>query len=971
MPLQKQTVAMPLLKGIDLSIADSLREGDSLSSGKNVEQLITGELTKREGFASVASTSSQPRKLAPLSDSVVIFETNQTSDILNIDSNSINSFSANNSDFNKPVLSLTTKMSDLIGYTGSIDTFDTYYNNGVLYVAHASYLSIIADSFYKFDENFNVIPVNGSRKQDIPFGCDSVRFAAGFLFVQSGNTITPYSISGALTAAASIVTNLYTGGLAVTYDICDWSNGGYCLVYDNGTDIVIRIYSSAHSILSSTTLSRTNMYNVCIFPVTAGTDFCVGVVRSAGNYASLIRYNSSCVVQGTANSTAASTFYINLSGIKPSGLSDIYFAHETGSNVATNTTRFYKIPASFSGTVNLFSYLTKEVPRCGLGSKWAAYDGTSAPVILLNYQSTDSLNIQNSYFLVQHDTSTVSLVARLGYGFGPNYKSLYSAFKTGSLTLPNIAYVRSGELIACMLSRSDSASAKSAANSIFNLRALNIKSDTYFQGTSVTTSQGAFVANNGLVFVDNGTFGTAGFLTYPDPIYSNTNLGAGSVADGTYSYVLVYEYYDTHGNLVQSAPSVPYTVTYAAGSARSYRLDFYVPPFYIKTTGNVVLYRTLASGTIYYRVEAAAITSTSITDNYSDATIASNQILYTTGGAVENIDPPNCNFIGVGKNRLWTFETGVSDILWFSKEFREGYVPTFSDLLTINMGKSYGPLVGVAQIDDKMLVFKEFGVYVIFGDGPSDNLVGQWSTPTAVVQGMGCIEARSILETTQGVIYQSQEGLYLIDKSLQNQFIGRPLYKNEGTIRAAVYDASKNCAYFLTTTKLWVFYFTNPAWYEWTIPNPIDLVMSNGVLYLATTTKLLKQTAGVYQDDSTSYEQTVKLGQFQFAGIQGYQRLYRLLVTGRKTSDADSTNITAKVYINGNTSETDTKTIAHTTAISGNRFEIEIRPSIQKCETMELELTQTAATSGMRLSAVTAEVGGLTGAGKRGSDRRL
>jgi hypothetical protein len=975
MALQKQSVALPLAKGIDVSVADSLREGDSLSSGKNVEQLISGELTKRNGFGTIIALTN-PSFMVPVNDSISITESTGGTEVLNTDDGTLTFSSVETT---RKTLSI----SDLYGSRLSIEAVDTYFNSGIFYTAFQDQTT---NGLIRSDSNGNVFWRSSIPYETVPNSPDSMRFAAGFLFTQSGATIRVLDLGTSLSVAASLATNLNLTGNIRRWDVSPYTDfdgtPGYLLVYDDGTNIVIRRYNLSHTIVYSTTTSRTNVETVCIFPVYVSqffiSGFCVGLARTAGNYLSLLRYDDTATLQGTANSSTATVSYNNMTGCFQyvAGSSSIFFASESGSSVDSNSVLIYKLAYNFTGTINLASFLTTTLPYSGLASKWFQLTNTDLPKIIISHKSVDTYNLQNCYFLIEYTNNGARYLSKFSYGYAPNYFSNYNvSYNSSSWILPNVSINGAGDFLTAIKTRIDSSDLQTAANGVYNLRRLSIKNDTYFTGKATNDSSLSFVASNGAYANDGGKLTYMNFALYPDPITSVTRTGAGAIADGTYSYVLVYEFYDNKGNLLESSPSVPYTAVYNAGLGASTYTVASVATSVLRQSGvQVALYRTTASGTIYYRLNSQAGTVgtvVSFSDSAADSQITSSKLLYTTGNIAENIDPPNCNFIGVGKNRLWTFETGVSDILWFSKKFREGYIPVFSDLLTLNMGKSYGALVGVAQIDDKMLIFKEYGIYVLFGDGPSDNLIGEFSEPTVVVQGMGCIEARSILETTQGVIYQSQEGLYLIDKSLQNQFVGRPLYKSEGTIRAAVYDAAKNCCYFLTTTKLWVFYMTNPSWFEWTVSNPVDLVMSNGSLYLATTTKLLKQSAGVYQDDSSNYEQTIKLGQFQFAGIQGYQRLYRLLVTGRKTTDADATNITAKVYINGNTSVTDTKTIPHTTALSGNRFEIEIRPSIQKCETMELEITQTAATSGMRLSAVTAEVGGLIGSGKRGSDRRL
>jgi hypothetical protein len=335
----------------------------------------------------------------------------------------------------------------------------------------------------------------------------------------------------------------------------------------------------------------------------------------------------------------------------------------------------------------------------------------------------------------------------------------------------------------------------------------------------------------------------------------------------------------------------------------------------------------------------------------------------------ENIIPPNANFVCQAKNRLWTFETGSTDTIWFSKTIRSGFLPAFSDLLTLKVASAGGELVALAQIDDKLIVFKERIVMAVLGDGPTESLVGEFSVPLQITSGMGCTSARSVVETPVGIFYESQEGIYLVDRSLQNMFIGRPVYKNEGTIIGSQYDPVYNRVFFLTTTQIWVYYISTNAWYSWTATNPVDLLLEGGVLYQLTSSKLLKQGTG-YQDDGSNYAQTLKLGQFSFAGLQSYQRLYRVLITGRATSDANTSNLTIKNYFNSNTTATDTLTLQHSSAISNNRFEVEVRPSIQKCETMELELSLTANTSGFIVSAASAEVGALPGAGRRAESRR-
>jgi hypothetical protein len=75
-------------------------------------------------------------------------------------------------------------------------------------------------------------------------------------------------------------------------------------------------------------------------------------------------------------------------------------------------------------------------------------------------------------------------------------------------------------------------------------------------------------------------------------------------------------------------------------------------------------------------------------------------------------------------------------------------------------------------------------------------------------------------------------------------------------------------------------------------------------------------------------------------------------------------------FFDGNNTATDTQTIAQSATVSGDKMQLEIRPSVQKCETMQLQLSHTANNEGLTVSGITAEVGIIGGAGRRASTGR-
>lgn len=971
MALEKQIVPMPLTRGLDLGTADNLRDPDALSSGINCEQLITGEIAKRAGFASVATPNATPITGIPVDGSVL--SSNNVTDI-----NALQFLTASNTlNYVYPsgkivprMRKITATVDALISGSAGFINYDISFYGTTIVVAVAMAGGTEVRT-YRFDTNLNLIPAATEAYYSVTgLTGASVKVVGSnvFVFQSTANTIRIYSDT--LTYSG---TSLSLGG-SLSWDVGAWtSSGNFLILYDNGASMTLAIYASSTSLTTSTTFSNTNVTRACVFPQTAGSSLVAFISRSTGTRLTAFRYDNSLTLLGTADQSFVSNVVYNITGIAPAGISNLLFAVEYGTATAADVhervVRPLYVSSSYTGTTALTTYAFPMI-RLGLASKPFQFASGDFPYFLVSHQSIDSYNLQNCYGLMHFSdpNNTLGFSGKFAYGQAEN---LLSRRSIANNVLPNFAAVSASRQVAAILTRSLTDLTVDAANSTFGLSFIDVTADTYFQASKPVRIGGYTVtAGNAINLVDSVSINEAGFNLYPDKLVV-TDAGSGSIPSGSYNYVAVLECYDNKGNLLESSTSEPTLLDHSLGN-RQFSVTYYGIGLLSRTNARLVLYRTTNGGTIYYRVSSTTtldVASGTIIDNTTDETLQTSKILYTTGGVAENIAPPNANFVAAVKNRLWTFETGNLDTLWFTKETREGFIPQFSDLLTINVGRQFGPLIGVAALDDKVIVFKELCVQVIVGDGPSDNLVGGWSTPAVIAQGLGCISARSITETPQGVFFESQEGIYIVDKGMNVNFVGRPLYKSEGTLISSAYNPVNNCVYFLSTTKLWAFFITTGTWYEWTVTNPIDIIYEAGTLYLITTTKILKQTANTWQDDASNYQQLIKLGQFQFAGIQGYQRVYKVLATGRSLADESGT-VTVKNYFDANTTATDTQTIAQTALVSGNKMSLEIRPSRQKCETMQVEISHTANNSGITINAVTAEVGALPGAGRRAATGR-
>lgn len=977
MALQKQTVAFPFTKGIDRSRPASTLEPDQLADGINTEILRSGEISKRSGFSSVVATTGgqTPLALLPVNNAAGVTYRNLYSDVAyNLSGSTTLQQTPPTSAMTRPIAaSINVKLKDLFGGINKIYNYDFYTDesSGQINVAVAD--NTTTAKFIKFDKDLNVIPFQFGAYTDFNSTNISVHGYYGLRVIRDKvlyyNSTGIYLVDFNTTGVASN-TLIQTCDLQ-HWDACVGETNEFYLLYKSGANMVLsrRSYATG-ALLSSVTTSSTNVTRATVFKrfqVAAAADVFVGLLRSSGNKISLLRYNSSLTLQNTADQSGGSSTFYAITGVATSSPSLEMVVVELGN--ATLLDRAARSVRVYTTALTVLNPTGLEQKRAGLYGRAHQITSGQNPVVPIVHASGDDFELQNCYALMQLSASNnPGLHTIFSYGLAQGYPSADRSGYLNGTPLVNTCSLSTTQSLSVVMTKSESTQPGLGPFDGYVLKTATIEdSATYKASNPIKIGNQVYFANGEIYqYVTGVGPRESGFLLYPDPAPSVTTIGGGTIGAGTYSYVLVFEFIDENGDLIESAPSQPFSKTYVAGSRGD--ILYNTNGFSSMLNFNIVAYRTTNGGTIYYRLPSVFIGSTLI-DDTADAVLTSGKILYTTGGVVENVQPHNCYWLSVAKRRLWTFTAGSVDTLWFTKEIREGFAPAFSDLLTLSIDRNYGELMGVASNDDNIIILKQQAIYVTNGDGPSDTLVGQFNPPASIAQGMGCINSRSIVETPQGVFFQSQEGIYIVDKGLGVSFIGQPLYKSEGTILTGLYDPALNRVLFLTTTDIWSYYMTTGTWHRWPVSNPVDMQIIDGQIYLLTTARILRQTAGIWQDNGVNYEQQIKLGQMQFSGIQGYQRVFRILIGGRQ-SDGASGNITAQTFFDYGATATDTFTIAQSATLTGGITRLEIRPSVQKCETMQILLSHTANNSGMTIDRVSAEVGLIGGIGRRAATGR-
>lgn len=320
---------------------------------------------------------------------------------------------------------------------------------------------------------------------------------------------------------------------------------------------------------------------------------------------------------------------------------------------------------------------------------------------------------------------------------------------------------------------------------------------------AIVPCQGSFAVLGGAPrFYDSDRLIEIGTAHGPVAISATPGGGGGMAASGSYRYVFVLEYFDGRSQRQLSYASNPFTATLGAGDS-SVDFEVLVPSLWAfpnntstaavvgtERVRNVVLraYRTSNNGTVFRYSPATSqvngalagplvnFARVTIQDINSDTAIAANEAVYVqVGNALSNYRAPPCRFGCEHEGRLvtaggWNPAEYVASKLFFVGEgiqFTES--SSFRDVCP-------EPITGVASLDGSLVLFAERGIYVVNGDGPTDDGVGSFSKPRRLPGRVGCVDWRSVVTTDAGAWFRSADGMYLLPRGLAApQFVGSPI----------------------------------------------------------------------------------------------------------------------------------------------------------------------------------------------------
>lgn len=496
-----------------------------------------------------------------------------------------------------------------------------------------------------------------------------------------------------------------------------------------------------------------------------------------------------------------------------------------------------------------------------------------------------------------------------------------------------------------------------------------------------------FVPGGVLAQYDGQTYAEAGFAYGPEALTLTANATPGGLtAASDYYWATVYAYPDGQGRLWRSRPSVTTKRTIGAETSQNVRSPT------LRTLGRagviIEIYRGKA-GVANFLQKVGQISndhtvdSVTFVDSMSDATLDSQEPLYTNGGVLRNDTLPSALCVLAAKGRVFVVSADNPREIWPSNTIVPGQGLSFSEDMIIRVDDVYGDLTGIVDLDDKIILSKKSAIYAFNGDGPDVLNRGSFTDPQIVARGVGTINPRSLLSTRDGVLFQTaavRPVIEMLDRSLSiarpdGVPIGAGVQRYPERIMASVLVAKQGQARFYTFTGrtlvldllsgMWTT-FLGQATQGATLWNDQAVYTASDAFGAVSITRE-DDTGATWTDVGIAYTRKITTPWIAAAGIDGFEHLNAAQGLGQTVGDHSLNVSIAKGY-----SDTDiagSKTYAMTVA-GRPTWNWELPPRFRRAEAFKFTLTETCNTAGAKINGVALEIAVRRGLARRpGADR--
>lgn len=502
---------------------------------------------------------------------------------------------------------------------------------------------------------------------------------------------------------------------------------------------------------------------------------------------------------------------------------------------------------------------------------------------------------------------------------------------------------------------------------------------------SATAGENLFLPGGAVKEYDGTTLGEAGFhLTpeYPAPTVAAGGYGAGTA--GLVGAIIVWKYTDNRGQVRHSAPSQAQFVSTTAANGittiacQTYRLSERA------TQVTIEVYLTAINGAVFYlvgqvvndpTVDTVTFTTGATLAAGAGPTLAQQQAqLYTTDGTLAHEPLPPARLMAAWRGRLFLAGTEDGTDLWVSDEWFSGEGIYFSSANVISLEKEGGPITALAEMDDRLIIFKRSALYELVGGGPSASGDGNFDQPARITATVGTVIPESVVKTPMGLMFQSLRGYYLlpIGGGLPMRLRAPEALEGTAVTGAVVLEDREQVRFVCATGTVLVYHYGFQdqggvgRWTAFALQPAVDCAILGGAFCYLTSAGLVNAENGAWNDNGAGYGMVIEWTHLNLAGMFGRCKLYDVLANLQVLSATTLTSLLAYNFDDAGANiptESTPWTLATTSAVP-----IRLGPSQRRCTAVHVRLTEAASTGeGVRITGLGLEVGIESGGHRHGA----
>jgi hypothetical protein len=433
---------------------------------------------------------------------------------------------------------------------------------------------------------------------------------------------------------------------------------------------------------------------------------------------------------------------------------------------------------------------------------------------------------------------------------------------------------------------------------------LNFDSDQSHQ--SAEFGRGLYLAGGCPSHYDGRVWTELGFNVGPELI-ATANAGGGSMTSGTtYEYRAWYEWTDNQGE-VHRGPISSGTLVTMGGSDTQVTLTLPTCRLTRKSNVRIMVARSLAgsdgNASELFRVTSmdqstagtpngyvandTTVDMATFVDRMSDTTLATFDELYTDGGILSNDPAPLGAALFRIKERLVASDPSDPGLIRYSQPISEGYGVEWPPDLFTRVDIQGGSVQAFAAIDNRVVVWTERQVWTFAGDGPDnagDTSVSGFSKPQLVPGGIGCTDPQSIILMPAGLMFKSEQGIYLLGGDSSTRYIGAPVEAfNAQTVRRATQLPDRTAILFLTDSGSSLYYdYLFDQWSTFTNHEGVDgAVIDGSYRYIRADGQVFEETVGSYSDAGFRIRLRLETAWIHMLEqLQGFQKFFNFHLLG-------------------------------------------------------------------------------------------